>query len=102
MRLEKGMLIKTNYSGPYRILDIIDRQCTCSSYLDVLDYEDPPAQPPHMHLVLTNPDGTGRFYLNDFNEETLMSLQPTICGGEWGHDRIIILEQDRPIQMGMF
>jgi len=101
VKLEKGMLIKTNYSGPYRILDI-ERGCTCSSYLDELNMDDPPQQPKHMHLVLTRPDGTGRFWLNYFIEETMESIGPTICGGEWGHDRIIALDQDKPVQMELF
>lgn len=60
-KLEPGMLIKTNYSGPYRIVDI-ERGCTCPFYLDELNMEDPPAQPPHLHLTLSRPDGAGRYY----------------------------------------
>ena len=33
MLLYPGMLIKTNYSGPYRIKRIV-RDCRCPSYLD--------------------------------------------------------------------
>lgn len=103
MRLEPGMLIKTNYSGPYRILKI-ERGCTCPLYLDELDFDDPPPQPPHIHLTLTNPDGSGRMYLNYFVEETLTSLQKTICGqkAELDYDYIIVLDQDKPVQQSLF
>lgn len=97
------MLIKTNYSGPYRVL-AITRGCTCPSYLDKINKDNPPDQPPHLHLTVTRPDGSGRFWLNDFVEETLLSLQKTYCGGksEPDIDRIIILESDAPVQGTLF
>jgi hypothetical protein len=79
MRLEKGILIRTNYSGPYRIMDI-RRGCTCPSYLDSIDMENPPAQRPHVDLVCSRPDGTGRFYLNGWIEGTLRSISKSFCG----------------------
>lgn len=103
MRLEKGMLIKTNYSGPYRIIDI-ERGCTCPDYLDEIEMDDPPPQPPHIHLTLSKPDGSGRFWLNGWDEETLTSLDKTYCGQktEPDFDRIIIMENDKPIQLTLF
>lgn len=98
MKLEAGMLIKTNYSGPYRIVSI-SRDCTCSGR-----HQDRTPAPPHIHLTLSRPDGTGTFYLNRFDEETLLSLDKTYCGNkeELDCDRIIVMEQDRPIQASLF
>ena len=74
-RLEVGMLIETNYSGPYRIVEI-ERDCTCPLYLDELEMDDDaPPQPPHIHLVLSDPNGRGRYYLSHFIEETLLSIE---------------------------
>ena len=104
MRLEPGMLIKTNYSErQYRIV-LIERGCTCPLYLDEIDMDDPPPQPPHIHLTLTRPDGTGKFWMGHYVEETLLSLQKTYCGMKPApdYDRIIILEQDRPVQATLF
>ena len=103
-RLEPGMLIKTNYSSePYRIVEV-ERGCTCPFYLDEIDLDEPPAQPEHIHLTLTRPDGTGRFWMGHYVEETLLSLDKTYCGlkDKPDHDRIIILEQDKPIQKTLF
>ena len=103
MRIEKGMLIETNYSGPYRITEV-KRGCTCPTYPDSMDMADPPPQPPHLHLATTRPDGTGRFGLNHFSEETSLSLQKTYCGGKavLDFDRVIIMDQDGPVQQTMF
>ncbi len=103
MKLNPGMLIKTNYSGPYRIAEI-KRGCTCPLYLDELNSDDPPPQPEHIHLVLTKPGASGKFYIGHFFEESLRSLQKTYCGfkTEPDFDRIIILENDRPVQMALF
>ncbi len=104
MRLEKGMLIKTNYSEQaYRIVEI-ERGCTCPTYINKLDMDDPPAQPPHLHLTLTRPDGSGKFWISHFIEETLCSLEKTYCGfkKEPDVDHIIILGQDRLVQQTLF
>ena len=103
VRLESGMLIKTNYLGPYRIVEVM-RNCTCPSYVDEINMVNPPEREAHMHLVLSGPDGKGIFYLNGFNEQTLLSLNKTFCGHkkEFDYDRIIILAQDRPIQGTLF
>lgn len=97
------MLIKTNYSEPYRITGLI-RGCTCPFYIDEINMDDPPPTSPHIHLTLTRPDGSGRFWLGHFDEETLLSLDKSYCGGktELGYDRIIILDQDMPVQMTLF
>ncbi len=103
MKLELGMLIKTNFSGPYRVQKI-ERECTCPSYVDSINSANAKPQPPHIHLVLTNPDGTGRFYLGHFCEETLKSLWKTYCGNKkkLDYDWIDILDADRPIQLSLF
>jgi len=103
-RLEKGMLIKTNYSGPYRIVSII-RGCTCPLYSDTLKTNSPPDQPPHIHLTVSDPHNSRRlFWLNHWNEETLLSLGKSYCGmkTEPDYDQIFILENDKPIQLSMF
>ncbi|ORJ61319.1 hypothetical protein [Geothermobacter hydrogeniphilus] len=102
MRLEPGMLIQTNYSGPYRIKAVL-RDCTCPSYLDEINGH-PVARRPHIHLVCTDPEGPGTYYLNGWDEQTLQSLQISCCGGkgEPAYDRIIVLPQDRPVQGTLF
>ena len=102
MRLEVGMRIKTNYSGPYRIKSIT-RDCTCPLYNPDYTKENPPTEP-HIHLVLTDPDGRGESYLSHFIEETLLSIQKTYCGlkDKPDYDRIIIVDQDQSIQTSIF
>lgn len=102
MKLEPGMLIDTNYSGPYRIASI-SRGCTCSSYLDELSGRHR-RRSPHIHVICTRPDGTGEFYLNGWNEETLKSLEKTYCGmkKKLDYDVISVLPGDRPIQGTLF
>jgi len=103
VKLEPGMLIKTNYSGPYRIKRV-RRGCTCPNYIDSLNMKNPPASPSHIHLEVTRPDGTGDFSVCRFFEESLMSLNKTYCGHKdvLDYDRIFIIDQDRPIQMTLF
>jgi len=102
-RLEPGMLISTNYSGPYRIKRV-ERGCTCPFYIDEINERNPPRQPPHIHIVLTRPDGTGHFWISHFDEGTLLSLDKSYCGlkSKPGYDRIYIMEQDMPVQMSLF
>jgi len=97
VKLEVGMLIKTNYSGPYRIKHII-RGCTCPLYM-----ESAP-QPAHIHLTVSRPDGSGKFYLSHFFEDTLCSLDKTYCGfkAKLDFDRIIVLPPDGEIQTTLF
>jgi len=92
-RLHPGMLIRTNYSGPYRIR-WIERGCTCPSPEDELEMIDPPPLPEHVHLVLTDPAGRGEYFLGYYVEATLKS----VISGDW----IEIMEQDKPVQMEMF
>ncbi len=103
MKLEPGMLIKTNYSGPYRIVKI-KRGCTCPSYVDSINSTNPKPQPPHIHLECTDPDGSDHFCLGYFCEETLKSLWKTCCGNkeELDYDWIEILDNDTPIQLSLF
>lgn len=103
MRLEIGMLIKTNYSGPYRIKKII-RGCTCQGYIETLSLRDPPLGRPHIDIVCTRPDRTGVFYLNRWDEDTLRSLDKTYCGmkTKLDYDVIEVMDCDNPVQMTLF
>ena len=105
-----GMLIKTNYSGPYRIKNL-RRDCTCPSYLSQINDATPRRRPRHLRMVLTRPDGSGEFYLDGFIEESLQSLELSRCSktGQLIHDWIEVIEvEDRevknrkPIQMGLW
>ena len=102
-RLENGMLIKTNYSGPYRIVKIY-RNCTCPFYLDWIEQGYPPPTAPHLHLVCSKPDGNGTYYLSHWDENTFRSLGKSYCGmkTELDYDYIEVLTPDRPIQLTMF
>ncbi len=102
MKLYPGMIIKTNYSGPYRIISIT-RGCVCPLYRDEINGVDR-SQPPHIHLELTRPNGAGRFYLNHFDEKTLKSVNKTFVGNKKvaDYDWIEILDNDRPVQLTMF
>jgi hypothetical protein len=99
MKLYPGMLIRTNYSGPYRI-ESVDRNCVCPSYLDKINMPNPPTRRPHIHLTCTKPDGTDKYWLNGWDEETLLSLEKSYCGHktELDYDCIIIVDQDEPVQ----
>jgi hypothetical protein len=99
MKLYPGMLIRTNYSWPYRI-EQIDRDCTCPSYQDSISMKNPPNRRPHIHLTCTKPDGTDKYWLNGWCEDTLLSLDMSYCGGktELDYDHIVILDQDEPVQ----
>ena len=97
-----GMLIRTNYSGPYRVVTV-KRGCTCSRPLDIYNMDYPPATEPHIHLALSREDGTGRFYLGWFIESELRSINMTYCGKtELDYDRIEILPCDQPVQLDLF
>jgi hypothetical protein len=96
-RLFPGMLIKTNYSGPYKI-KAVERNCICPHVFD----DQPRA--PHLFITATDLDGQGEFYLDGFEDETLRSLEKTYCGlkQEPDYDHIEILPQPAPIQMTLF
>ena len=103
-RLETGMLIKTNYSGPYRIRSIT-RNCTCPDYVDIINNLDKAKpRPSHIHLACSLPDRPQvQFYLNGFNEQTLKSIGKYYNEtDELEQDSIIIMEQDQPIQKSLF
>jgi hypothetical protein len=55
-------------------------------------------------IICTNPDGSDKFWLNDFDEESLISKHKTICGFKTkpDYDQIIILQQDKLIQGTLF
>jgi hypothetical protein len=59
--LPLGSLIVTNYgTGPYKVVDI-DGPSTEPSYLDDIEYDDPPPSKPHYNLSCVKahePDGT--------------------------------------------
>jgi hypothetical protein len=97
------MIIKTNYSGPYRIKNV-SRGCTCPSYIDEISMQDPPPGPPHIHVVCTKTDGTGEFFLTRWDENTLRSLDKTYCGMKTSldYDWIEVLGCDKPVQLSMF
>lgn len=97
MKLFPGMLIKTNYSGPYKIKSV-ERDCVCPAW------PDDKSRPPHLFITATDPDGQGEFYLDGFEEETLRSLEKTYCGlkKEPDYDYIEILPQPDPFQMTLF
>lgn len=91
-RLEKGMLIKTNYgTGPYRVISV-KRGCTCPSCRYSNNFRDAPKRPEHIHIFCEDPGNKRRnkSYLGGYIEETLTHLN--------GKDKIEILESDGPIQ----
>lgn len=96
MRIEAGMLVKTNYNtGPY-LVKSVTRGCTCPAYDDWINSgeEDAPDSRPHMHLVCSRPDGKDRFYLGGIDEDTLKSIW--IDG-----DAIEVLPAEAPVQSTM-
>ncbi len=85
MKLREGMYVRTNYNtGPYQIIYIM-RDCTCPKYLDEIDMDKPPLSKPHIHLTLIKPGGPlrGKFFLNGYDEETLISV--------WDSDRLYVV-----------
>lgn len=110
VKLEPGMLIETNYSGPYRIVSV-SRGCTCKQPLALInnmgDEDKVPDRPEHIHLVLTDPEETWRSdnyaYLNGYDEETLKSLDFYYDDDDkLKQDWITILKQDKPVQKTLF
>ena len=94
-RIEIGDIIRTGTYGKdsYRVVSI-ERGCTCPSYLDEIELDDPPASPPHMHIVgvvVTQNHSFGRTgYLNGYDEETLKNV--------WYDDELVIEKRAKPIQ----
>lgn len=97
MRLEPGMVVKTNYgTGPYRLTEVI-RGCTCPAYLDEIEMDDPPSSSPHLHLICQRLGAHPRespCYLNGYDEETLKSI--------WNEDYLIVINAGMPVQRTMF
>lgn len=58
-KIEIGDIVRTSYgTGPYRVVEI-ERDCTCPSYFEELEYMGRPGakpSPPHIHLTLVNAD----------------------------------------------
>jgi hypothetical protein len=98
-----GMMVKTSYgTGPYRIKKIV-RNCTCSHILANINMDNPPPLPPHIHLTVTNPDGSGEYYLNYYDEETLIGYGPGRYDGT--KDQLVVVLPDKPLkplQMDLF
>jgi len=103
MKLHPGMLIRTNYSGPYRIQSI-RRNCQCQDYLGTISTKNHPERRPHIHLTCTRPNGTDKYWLNGWSEETLLSLSKSYCGGKTilDYDSIVIIGNDIPVQTTLF
>lgn len=105
MKLEPGMLIRTSYdTGPYRIarpyrIRRVYRGCTCPLYTDRINLRHPPAQPPHLHLELTDSDGRGEYWINHVDEDSLTVLYANWDGS---HDCIEVLPPDKPVQLSLF
>ena len=102
------MLVKTGYgTGPYRIKHIV-RGCTCPCSLDKFNMQTPPPSPPHVHMILSDPDGRGEFYLGWYDEDTLQSVARSYDGSDEdcaipaSKDVLIILPDDRPVQTTLF
>lgn len=103
--LSPGMLIRTNYSGPYRV-ETVERGCTCPQYDAAKGGPRSEASPPHIHLTCTLPEKpTEKRWLSHWDEETLQSLDWTYCGhkAERAPDWIEILEdpEGRPLPRQM-
>ena len=100
MKIEPGMLIMVgNDSFIYRVVDG-KYGCTCSLPLDNYNMSDPPATEPHMHLTVSRPDGSGRFWFGWFRDSDGRSLEPTYVGKrELDYDYIQIMPCDKPVQM---
>lgn len=72
-RYYNGMVVRTSYSTrPYEITGVIGN-CTCPSFLDILEYgsrrETPPPSKPHFHLTCRGlDDKQSKYYLNGYDE----------------------------------
>lgn len=105
IKLEPGMLIKTSYGEQHYRIKEVSRGCTCPNYVDTINMKNPPDREPHIHIVCSdlNEHSRSEYYLNCYNEETLHSLDKSCyLDEEFYDDYIIILEQDKPIQLTLF
>lgn len=100
MRLEKGMVVRTNYdTGPFRIIGIT-RECVCPHILDTINrFDSAPPLPAHTHLWLryiTKDHNEGKeAFIGYLDEESLRTYGE---GGEWSGDEIILCESEEPVQ----
>ena len=93
MKLEVGQTIKTNYdTGPYKIVSI-ERNCRCPGIMDVINDSGVIESNPHAHLIVRDLKDKKLGYLNWYDEDTLKSVV--------NRDRIIMLSNDRPIQLSL-
>jgi hypothetical protein len=106
MKLEPGMLVKTIYGEQIFRIKEVHRNCTCPSYVDTINMENPPDRKPHIHLTCSDEEPKSRTnsYLGDYDEKTLIDIEASCCGNtnELKYEYLIILEQDKPIQSTFF
>lgn len=89
-RYHIGMVVRTSYgTGPYEITGVIGN-CTCPSFLDVLEYgsrrETPPPSKPHFHLTCKGLGDKQSKYLNGYDENGNSVYS--------GNDRIIVCAEE--------
>lgn len=87
-RIQKGMLVKTSYnSGPY-IVESVEGNCDCPSFLDSLEFsEAAPRSKPHTHIRCNRLGGNKKefYYLNGYDEN---------LNCVWNSDRLILLHEE--------
>jgi hypothetical protein len=87
MRIEPGMKVTTNYSGPYIVKQV---QRDKNGFT---------------HLVCKQPDNNhGEFYLNYILEDEMRFRNKTYCGFKTvaDYDTISIMDSGQEVQMTMF
>ena len=88
-RLNVGDIVRTSYgTGPYEVTHI-ERDCDCPSFMDSLTYlNEAPKSPRHTHLTCKKVGERHRdpYYLNGYEEETLLSV--------WNPDFLILEKED--------
>ena len=79
-----GGVVRTNYgSGPY-VVTSVSGPCTCPSFVDELNMDEPPRSRPHIHMSCTDlKSGKSGYSLNGYDPETLQSV--------WGSDYITVI-----------
>ena len=86
-RVYNGMVIRTSYgTGPYRVVDF-EKDCTCPSFMDVLEMgNDAPPSRPHYHLLCRKVGENKGFYHINGYDENLNSV--------WDNDRVIVCAEE--------
>ena len=86
MKLEKGMVIKTNYGERIYKIRSIRKGCTCTKYTDVINGKNTPSEI-HNHLVVCDLDETrDPYYLNGYRDDG---------SSVWYDDKIIIVKSNQ-------